>query len=168
MVREEMGALSCDFPHGCTGIWHQLKLLPYLQAPFLAPFLLTLPDSVKCSMCRLPMRSSAAADEAQQAMTTTWESHWNAESPWTCDCMIPGKRIPNSCNCVVSTAGHVLRNWKSHTCFLGLCLFSFHPVPHLRETIETVETGFNHSELSVRSWASQLSISHLHSSLWFH
>lgn len=132
---------------------------------FLAPFLVALPDSVTCSICRQPMRSSAAADEAHQAMTTTWESHWNAESPGTCDCMIPGKRIPNSCKCVVSTPGHVLRNWKSHTCFLRLSLFSFHPVPRFRETIETVEARFNNSELSVRSWASQLSISHLHSSL---
>lgn len=37
----------------------------------LAPFLVTQPDNVKCSVCRLPMRSSAAADEAHQAMTTT-------------------------------------------------------------------------------------------------
>lgn len=38
---------------------------------FLALFLLTLPDSFKCSTHTLPVRSSAAADEAHQAMTTT-------------------------------------------------------------------------------------------------
>ena len=75
--------------------------------------------------------------------------------------MLSGKRIPNSSKCVVSAPGHVLRNWKSHTCFLRLCLFSFHPVPHLRETVEAVEAGFSHLGLSVRSWVSQLGISHL-------
>lgn len=149
--------------------WHMAsaKASASPSGVFLAPFLLALPDSVTCSMRRLPVRSSAAADGAHHAVTTTWESHWNAESPQTCDCMIPGKRIPNSCKYVVSTPGHVLRNWRSHTCFLRLCLFSFHPVPHFRETIEAVEAGFNHSELSVRSWAQYFSSS-VHSSLWFH
>lgn len=156
------GSLKLSLPSWLHCHMASAKASALPSGVFLAPFLLTLPDSVKCSMRRLPMRSSAAADEAHQAMTTTWESHWNAESPQTCDYMIPGKRIPNSCKCVVSTPGHVLHNWKSHMCFLRLCLFSFHPFPHLRETTETVEAGFNHSELSVRSWASQLSISHLH------
>lgn len=146
-------------PHGCSGIWQQLKLLPYLQECFCHPFLVMQPDSIKYSVCRLSMRSSAAADEARQTMTTTWESHWNAESQRTCDCMLSGKTIPNSCKCVVSTPGHVLRNWRSHMCFLRL--FSFHPVPHRRETVEAVEAGFNHLGLSVWSWASLLCISHL-------
>lgn len=148
-------------PHGCSGIWQQLKLLPYLQECFWHLFLVTQPDSIKCSMCRLPVRLSAAADEAHQAMTTTWESHWNAESRRTCDCMLSGKGIPNYCKCVVSTPGHVLRNWKSHTCFFRLYLFSFHPVPRLREAVEAVEAGFNNLGLNVSSWASPLSISHL-------
>lgn len=75
--------------------WHMAstKASGLPSGVFLALFLLTLPDSFKCSTHTLPVRSSAAADEAHQAMTTTWESHWNAESPWTCDCMIPGKEL---------------------------------------------------------------------------
>ena len=120
---QEPGAVTS--PRGCSGVQQQLKLLPYLRECFWHPFLVTQPDSIKCSMCRLPMRSSTAADEAHQTMTTTWESHWNAESRRTFDCMLSGKRISNSCKCVVSTPGHVLRNWKVIRSFLGCICFCF-------------------------------------------
>lgn len=148
-------------PHDCSGICQQLKLLPYLQACFWHLVFVMQPDSMKCRLCWLPMRSSAAADEAHQTMTTTWESHWNGEPRRTCDCMLSGKRIPNSCKRIVSTPGHALRNWKSHMYFLRLYLFSFHPVPHLRKTVVAVEAGFSHLGLSIVTWASQCSISHL-------
>lgn len=154
MVREEIRASSCDFPPMAAATYSSNYSFCLI---FRSLFLVTQPDSIKCSVCKLPLRSSAAADETNQTMTTTWESHWNAESRRTCDCMLSGRRIPNSCKCVVSTPGHVLRNWKSHTCSLRLYLFFFHPVPHLREA---VEAGLNHLGLSLRSWASQLSISH--------
>lgn len=154
MVREEMEASSCDFLPLAAATYSSKYSFCLI---FRSLFLVTQADGIKCSVCKLPPRLSAAVDETHQTMTTTWESHWNAESQRTCDCMLSGRRILNSCKCVVSTPGHVLRNWKSHTCSLRLYLFSFHPVPHLREA---VEAGLNHLGLSLRSWASQLSISH--------